>query len=280
MTGIEASYVDTNTFTVDANLTDILIAGRKVKLDCGADGFKFGVILSSSWGSNITTVNLTSESDDLTINLNQIWYEESPHMDDGRPIVRADTRPIDTETYFTCAGDNLGIGDGKHLEWDFSNNDDLYTGPEVPNGYKAKQILLSFNCPVHLKDGTLYFFDAPWGSYMDMDIVVPSGGYYPNPMGTIPASNLGLPGNDMYSYANGNTSYQKYVNKHHIFGNCPMGDELNAEGAAINAIPMGWFVRGLIVTPDTDNLSKGFGSLEMYRCHTILLEGQTLGNVH
>ena len=278
MTGIEAIYVDSDTFTVDGNLTDVFIIGRQAKLDCGSDGFKFSKILSATWANDKTTVNLTTGV--LTSNLNQAWYEPEPHMADGRPIVRADTRPIDSETYFTCAGDNVGIGDGKHLVLDFRNDDDLYTGSEVPSGMKCKQVLLTFNCPVHLKDGTLYFFNAPFGSYIDMDIVVPSGSYYPNPTGSIPASALGLTGEEMYAYASQDTPFQRYVNHHHIHDDCAMGDELNAEGAAVNAVPIGWYVRGLIFTPEEDTGSYGYGSLEMYRCHTILLPGQTLQNIH
>jgi len=207
--------------------------------------------------------------------------QEPPTMEDGRPLVRADTRPLTCETYFTSAGDDAGIGDGTHLQWDFSDStSDIYTGSEVPSGMKAKEIIMTFNCPVYLKDGALYFFDVPWNCYLEMDIVVPAGNYYPNPAGGIPASALGLGGTDMYGYAAVDTPYQKYVNRHHIYGSCPMGDELNAEGAAINPVPIGWYLRGLIVTPESDNVSKGFGSLEMYRCHTMILPGQTLQSIH
>ncbi len=254
--------------------------------------------------SSITTAIDYIASDDITCD---IWFKETlsgadatalttivalhdgtileetpaPKMADGRPLVRADTRPLETETYFTCAGDDTGIGDGVHLEWDFSDStSNMYTGPEVPAGMKAKQLLLAFNCPIYLKDGALYFYDAPWGCYLEMDIIVPNGGYYPNPAGAIPASALGLPGTDMYAQASGNVSYQKYVNRHHIHGSCPMGDEMNAEGAAVNPVPVGWFVRGLIVTHENDNVSKGYGSFEMYRCHTVILPGQTLETLH
>jgi hypothetical protein len=207
--------------------------------------------------------------------------QEPPTMEDGRPLVRADTRPLTCETYFTCAGDDVGIGDGRHLQWDFSDStSDIYTGTEVPDGMKAKEIIMTFNCPVYLKDGALYFFDAPWNCYLEMDIVVPAGNYYPNPAGGIPASALGLGGTDMYAYASVDTPYQKYVNKHHIYGSCPMGDELNAEGAAVNPVPVGWYLRGLIMTPESDNVSKGYGALEMYRCHTMLLPGQTMESIH
>ena len=87
--------------------------------------------------------------------------DNAPTMPDGRPLVRADTRPIGTQTYFTCCGDDsTSIGGGICMKWDFSNDDDEYEGPEVPSGFKAKQLLLTFQCPVYLKDGAIYFFDS------------------------------------------------------------------------------------------------------------------------
>jgi len=207
--------------------------------------------------------------------------EEIPKTPDGVPIVRSDSRPLNTETYFTMAGDSTAIGDGKVLLWDFSNDDDLYEDSNfVPAGFKAKKITITFNCPVYLKDGTLYFFDVPWGSYISMFVGIPAGNYYPNPAGSIPASSLGLTTGGMYAYTDVDIPYQSYVMRHHMFGSCSMGDELNAEGAALYPVPVGWNVCGIVVTPESDNVSKGFGSLEMYRCHTMLLPGQTIESLH
>ena len=209
--------------------------------------------------------------------------DEAPTMDDGRPIVRADTRPLDTQTYFTMVGDtSSGIGDGKVMKWDFSNSDDLYdplsleNGLEIPLGYKAKRIDMVFTDVVYMKDGTMYFFDSPWGCYCSMCIVVPAGNYYPNNAGTIPASALGLSGSQMYAYASKDVAYTCYVRNHMMCGSCPMGDELNAEGAAVNGVPIGWYITGIIVTPNSDNVSKGYGSFEMYRHKTMLLPGETI----
>jgi len=204
----------------------------------------------------------------------------APVTPDGVPIVRSDSRPLNTETYFTMCGDSTAIGDGKILKWDFSNDDDLYEGPEIPSGFKAKHISIEFCCPVFLKDGTIYFYDAPWGCYVSMFVGIPAGNYYPNPAGPIPAAALGLTGSQMYAYTDVDIPYQSYLMKHHMYGSCPMGDELNAEGAALYPVPIGWHVCGLIVTPDSDNISKGYGELEMYRCHTMLLPGQTLESLH
>ena len=204
--------------------------------------------------------------------------DDAPTMDDGRPIVRADTRPMDTSTYFTMSGDTTsGIGDGTVLKWDFTNDDDIISEGElgyIP-GMKTKSLQLSFLDPIYLKDGALYFFDAPWGAYCDMHIVVPAGGYYPNDHGAIPAAALGQPGTQMYSYASTDIVYVTYVNKHHMYGSCPMGDELNAEGAAIEALPVGWRLVGHISTTISDSTSKGFASFECYRSRSTLLEGDT-----
>jgi hypothetical protein len=262
-------------------------------------GLKFEIEQSSITKSleSITTTSSVCDivfKDDLTsgeeTTLNGVVsshsgsYDEAdaPVMPDGRPIVRADTRPLDTQTFFTSRGDSAtNIGDGGEMKWDFSDStSNIYTGPEVPEGFKAKEFLLTFLCPVYIKDGAIYFFDAPWGQKVFMQIVVPNGGYYPNPKGMIPAAALGLPGDEMYAQASGNTLYQTYVNNHYIHGDCPMGDELNAEGCAVNPIPPGWYLRGLIMTPEDDVVSKGYASIELYRCHNTLLPGQTVEDLH
>jgi hypothetical protein len=279
-TGIQATYINENEFSVYGNLTDLLLVGRNIKADCGVDGFKYGIISTCTFTpSGFTTEVLLKENDALTSNLDYIWYESEPHMSDGRPIVRSDTRPLNTQTYWTGTGDSsTNIGDGVSLKWDFSNDDDLYTGSEIPSGFKAKEMKIKFLCPVYLKDGTIYFFDASWDSYLQMDIMAPSGSYYPNPAGVIPASALGLNENRMYALASEDTPVQRYVNKQFMYRSCPMGDELNAEGASVEAVPVGWYIRGLVVVPESDVTSKGYASLEMYRCHSVVLPGETISH--
>jgi len=177
------------------------------------------------------------------------------------------------------AGDDstAGIGEGNEFLWDFSNDDDIVTGDHVPAGMKCKEFLVSFLCPIYTKDGAIYFYDAPWGCYLMMDIVIPPGEWYPNPAGGVPASALGLSGTDMYANTGADwVSYQLYIMKYRIHGDCPMGDELNAEGSAVNALPPGWAIRGRVYTPTSDTIGKGFAEIEIHRCHTVLLPGQTL----
>jgi len=214
-----------------------------------------------------------------SISIIDVQIDDGPRMvDDGRPIVRADTRPLGTQTYFTMRGDDLDngtFGDGQDFRWDFSNDDNPYdpslveNGPTIASGFKAKRIDLSFTDPVYLKDGDMYFFDAPWGAYGNMYITVPSGNYYPNPNGTIPAYILGLSGDDMYSYATKDVFYACYVNSHFMYGDCPMGNELNAEGSQTDPVPSGWYLTALLFAPEDNTTFKGFSLFEMYR--------QTLG---
>lgn len=231
------------------------------------------------------SVTVNDGTNDLSIS-NAVIYVTSfkhigPLMDDGRPLIRADTRPLGTQTYFTMAGDGNDnkLGNGKTMMWDFSNNDDIFDPNTVENpttvasGFKAKKIDIKFREAVYLKDGTLYFFDAPWGCYGSMYITVPSGNYYPNPNGSIPATALGLSGDTMYAYATKDVFYATFVQKQHMYTSCPMGDELNAEGAQVDPVPAGWYITGLIVTPENDNISKGYGSFEMYRSTITDLPG-------
>lgn len=209
-----------------------------------------------------------------------------PTMADGRPLVRSDTRPLNTATYFTMSGDTAsGIGNGTDLMWDFTPDSGFTTisgpitlscGGQIPEGYKAQIIDMSFVDPIYLKDGTIYFYDAPWGQMAVMSILVPQGNYFPNEHGSIPSEALGLAAGNHYSYAATDTIYYRYVNKHFMYGSCPMGDELNAEGAMVDALPPGWFVRAAILTPVSDNVSKGYAEFEMYRHRTVLLEGDTI----
>jgi hypothetical protein len=111
-----------------------------------------------------------------------------------------------------------------------------------------------------------------------MYVTVPSGNYYPNSGGSIPASALGLSGDQMYAYATNDVLYASYVMKHYMMGSCPMGDELNAEGSQVDPVPEGWYITGLIVAPENECSSfKGYGSFEMYREHTIILPGGAPG---
>jgi len=179
----------------------------------------------------------------------------TPLSDDGKTVVRAESRPLDTTTYFTMAGDSENnIGDGKKLFWDFSNNDDIV---EAPEGYKRKRVEFSFIDSVYIKEGALYFHNAKKGSYVCVAVVCPAGQYY--------YKNDGSP-----ALATEDIMISRYVNHHFFQNNCPMGDELNTESCSAE-IPSNYKFWIEVTVPDIDEDSNGYISMELYRKRTRVL---------
>jgi hypothetical protein len=188
---------------------------------------------------------------------------EAPTMADGRPIIRAESRPLNYVTMFTMSGDTAsGIGDGKDIFWDFSNDDDLVASGVAPDGYKRKLIDVTFLDAIFIKEGTNYFYGAQKGSYVSFTVVCPSGSYYIDRDGS-PA------------LATEDAIVTNYVNKHFFSGDCPMGDELNTESCTQDALPAGYKLRVEVTVPNSDNSSYGCGELEIYRTRTCLLPGES-----
>jgi len=256
-----------NSEIIDSSIT---IALDYINADSSGVDVWFKAVLSGAEETTLSGI-VAAHSGDSMVTV-------PPTMSDGRPIVRADTRPLETETYFTMAGDTTsGVGEGAAMRWNMDEDDDW---EDIGDGLMYKTFEIIFNNEIFLKDGAIYFFNAPWGAYVDFYITVPAGGYYPNQYGAIPASALGLPGNDMYAYASTDVLYQCYVNRHYMHGDCPMGDELNAEGAAVNGLPVGWKLLGHVHAPATASGTgfKGYASIECYRERTVVLPGDPLGD--
>ena len=210
-------------------------------------------------GINVTqnNIDLQDFEDNFKTNAN---LPISPVDTDGKQYVRAESRPLDMTTYFTCAGDKIDspqeIGNGKLLLWDFSNSDNDY---DMPSGsiIKMKRITFQFIDVVRLKEGAIYFKNAPKGCYVDMGIWCPPGAYY--------LTNSGQP-----VLAVEDTLVSHWVNKHFIIDSCAVGDELNTESAS-NEIPAHYKFCVGVTTPIEDNLSCGHISLELYRKRTVIL---------
>ena len=178
------------------------------------------------------------------------------YSQEGKPNVIASSRPNNTETYFTTCGDGVStIGDGKRMEWDFSNSDDEVT---APTGFKRKRIDLTFIDPIWIKEGTVYFHNAPKGCYGDFFVVCPTGGYY-------------IKNDGSYAQASEPTIIYRYVNKHPMQGSVPMGDELNTEETQINPILPGYTLRIEVTTPESDVTSNGVIEFESFRARTVIL---------
>jgi len=61
--------VDADTFTAVGDKTAEFVADRKVRCDCGVDGYKYRVVYASTYWAPHTTVVLTADGDKLTGNL-------------------------------------------------------------------------------------------------------------------------------------------------------------------------------------------------------------------
>lgn len=189
---------------------------------------------------------------------------EPPTMADGRPIVRAESRPINYQTMFTMSGDDTDMGNGQEMYWDFSNDDDLVTTSGlVPDGYKMKDIVINFCDNIYVKEGTIYFHDALKKSYLEFCIICPSGNYYYDRNGNP-------------QLATEEVMVMKYLSKHFFAGDCPMGDELNTESCNENPIPPNYEFHIHVYVPEADNSSFGYGELELYRVRSCLLPGEEM----
>jgi hypothetical protein len=191
--------------------------------------------------------------------------DQVPKMADGRPIVRADSRPLNTETYFSCAGDAPGkIGEGTKFFWDFSNDDDILAIADPYTTMKRKRVILTFNDLLWIKEGTIYVFNALKGSYCNFMIMAPP--YYPYYNRDHELQYAGAEPVILY----------RYVHHHFFAGSIPMGDELNTEGCQQDGVPAGYWVVGDIYVPLEDDASYGWCSLESYRTRSCLFPGESI----
>jgi hypothetical protein len=67
-----AVYVSNNQFKVENNLVSEFRIGRRIKANCGVDGYTYSTVLSSSYSDSYTTVTITENV--LTSNLIDVVY--------------------------------------------------------------------------------------------------------------------------------------------------------------------------------------------------------------
>lgn len=220
-------------------------------------------ILYTELWKDISTVEGIDENQN---NLDLIDFENNykslcnkplrPQTEDGKEIVRSESRPLGYTTYFTGRGDSANhIGDGKEFKWDFSNSDDIVTPP--PDS-KRKHLEATFIDEVYIKDGKFYIFDSKKGTYVDLYAICPAGMYY--------RKNDGTP-----VLATVDTIVARYVIHHFIQGTAPMGDSLEAE-ACSQAIPAGYRLCLDVTVPSNDSGSNGHAEMEIFRKRTVILE--------
>jgi len=69
---MQANYVNSTQFTVSGNKVDEFTVGRRIKADCGSDGYRYATVQSSSYSSPSTTVTIHEGT--ITSNLVGVLY--------------------------------------------------------------------------------------------------------------------------------------------------------------------------------------------------------------
>ncbi len=186
---------------------------------------------------------------------------EAPTDDESRPFVRAESKPTYMTTYFTTRGDTESeIGGGTELSFNFNNEDDELEN--APSGFRQKMIVCSFIDTVRLKEGAIYWENMPFGSYIDLCLGVPNGGYYLTNTGELRQNTTGE-----------SLRVARFVKSSPMMGSCPMGDELNTETASFD-IPPGTLFGFTVTVPSSVGFSDnchGAVQLELYRERTVIL---------
>jgi hypothetical protein len=184
----------------------------------------------------------------------------------GRWMVRSDSRRQDYDVNFIGIGDGPeGIAKGTVLRWDFSEPDGFVDAPE---GWKRKVVKFSFNDPVYIKEGAIYFYNAPKKSYLDFYFTVPQG--YPYIKKGMDPITYDVVWGDIV-FAPVDTIIGHWASHFLMEGTCPMGDELNTEAA--HEIPTPAYVQFSceVTVPDVEGWEEFHGHfcLEVYRARTI-----------
>lgn len=182
----------------------------------------------------------------------------------GRWIVRADSRKRGFETIFQGRGDEEdgNYGEGTWFRWDFAAPTSDSRWVSAPSGFKAQRIEWKFLDWVLVKEGTLYSFNMPKGSYVNMYVQIPVGEYYIK-------KTIDSRGNvtETPAIAEQTTVINKWINSLSLEGSIPMGDELNTESAMERPAPNSATWVAEFYVPEVSGWQEAHGhwTLELYR---------------
>jgi hypothetical protein len=72
--GITAFYVSGTEFTIPADMTAEFCVYRRVKANCGDDGYAYGCVSTSTYSSDTGKTTVTLSDSVLTANLSTVWF--------------------------------------------------------------------------------------------------------------------------------------------------------------------------------------------------------------
>ncbi len=271
------NYTDQN--LVIADLGDIVIPANGA-LDIG--GNEVRLIELSASDDLLDAISLGTESYQVNDGIRDLSKSEAidlirkiqrpTEVDNlGRWVIRSDSRKTDWDAIFQGAADDLTtgeVGKGTPFTFDFSAPaDDLrWDNEHAPAGYKMQTIDWRFCDWVYIKEGTLFYYNAPKGSFMNFFVVAPPGTGYIEKFSQedLTVAKRTLPTNNKW------IAFIQWLAHYNFEGSAPMGDELNTESASDNASPSFFMWRAQICVPDVTGYEQTHGhwALEMYRIST------------
>jgi len=188
-----------------------------------------------------------------------------------RWIVRSESKRADWDTVFQGCGDNLSTGEVGNEQCflvDFSAPIEDIRWIEAPEGFKRQSVKWNFSTPVYIKEGTIYGFNMPKGSYVDFYIGASAG--YPYVLKSYDA-NFNVV--KTVHVATDYTRFNHWVIHYHIEGSIPMGDELNTESAAEYPTYPFHIYEAVFTVPEITDWEQAHGhwALEIFRPGTVNL---------
>jgi hypothetical protein len=230
------------------------------------------VDLLTALGQGINKYQMNDGNMDLAFErgINLILNLMQPTLLDpqGRWAVRVDSLPPNYDIVFHGAGDDIVnnvIGGGPGFDWDFST--EINSCPDAPEGCSCKKVQWQFIDGVYVKEGTLYFTNAPKGAFVDLYLICPPGYYYDMKW-------LDDNGNISWTYAQATvpTKFAHWVSHFFIEGSTPTGIRLATETSSDMLAPP-YLIWDLEITAPSNatNLAAfhGFFMLQSYRGRTI-----------
>lgn len=187
----------------------------------------------------------------------------------GKWIVRSDSRKSNYDTVFTGRGDKESPKEyhaGTWFRWDFSASSADERWIQAGEGYKTQRIIWKFFDGVLLKEGAIYQFNMPKGSYVNLYIKIPAGTYFYKKV-----LNSSNEVEKVLTQVDEETIIHRWVIDYPVEGSAPMGDELNTESATEESAPdyATWVAD--ITVPEVEGWQEAHGhfTLEIYRYNTI-----------
>lgn len=182
---------------------------------------------------------------------------------DGKVITTTSDRPQDHYRYFTTCGDNWATqtrGDGECILFEVPPTED-------------QSIDVRFIDDTYLKDGSMLYSNADFGSWLRVDVLAPAGFPYPaklkNGNYDVVAGQLvqNTTATGTYFVSATNTTVHRFINNMALYGIDRQREEIDTTEP--NFIPKGWIIRLIVHNNGASATMRAAITLGMYRKITL-----------